>query len=349
MQRRLLSGGPHAGLGVGNIRNTRERVAELAEASIAAPAFLRQPATVAIIGAPQNRGQPYIGTDRGPALLRRAGVREMLASLGWRVDDRGDCDMGGPVEAGWPKNAAAVEAGSRSLFEAAKRAHADGCLVLALGGDHSIALGSVAAAIASRPETRILWVDAHADCNTPETSRSGNMHGMPLGYLLGLDGSMGWLPRLDPRHLAFVGLRDVDPEERKTLRRLRDDGAFVSTMKEVDGLGIGGVMREALEALGFFRGGHHDEKSNKNSPPLHLSFDIDAIDPQIAPATGTVVRGGLSFREAHYVCEAVWETGALGSMDIVEVNDGLTDAAQAQETVDLAAALVVSACGDVIC
>jgi len=334
-RRRLSAGG---GLGVGNVRGTREQLLqEGGVGSVVAPWFVASPASIAMVGAPQQFGQPLAGTHRGPELLRRAGVREMLGSLGWRVIDAGDVDMSlGSSRSG-------VIAGSRNLFERARAFHEEGRLVLSVGGDHSIALGSVGAALAARPETRVLWVDAHADVNTPETSPTGNMHGMPLAYLLGLaaDERLDWISDLlAPDRLAYVALRDVDAAERPVLRALRDRGAFVSTMHEVDQWGIGAVMDRALRALGY--------ADDDRPPPLHLSYDIDAIDPQFASATGTVVRGGLTFREAHYVCEAVWATRALGSMDIVEVNDTLTDPARAQETVDLAASLVASACGDVI-
>lgn len=343
VRRCLTSSSSHGGgLGVGNVRGVREQVLDLHASVIKAPHFLSQPATIELVGAPQQFGQPLAGTHRGPDLLRRFGLREMLTSLGWRIVDSGDVDMSSPGERREGKHESVVEAGSRRLYEACKAAHRHERLVLALGGDHSIALGSVAAALSQRPDTRILWVDAHADVNTPSTSPSGNMHGMPLGFLLGY-ATYDWLPTpLDPSRLAYVGLRDIDKDEKSRLLELRSRGAYVSTMREVDQFGVGKVMEMALDSLGY------NDKTDDTPPPLHLSFDIDAIDPQFAAATGTVVRGGLSFREAHYICEAVWSTGALGSMDIVEVNDTLTDPDGAKETVDLAASLVASACGDVI-
>ena len=324
---------------------------------------LRVPNTVALIGAPQQYGQPQSGVHKGPALLRAAGMRKIAAGLRWHVEDLGDVDMeAGPEAATSPskagrraaRHAATIGAGSRRLFEACRAAHGDGRLVLTMGGDHSIALGTVAAALSARPETRVLWVDAHADANSPATSPSGNMHGMPLAFLLGLvdAASLGeeapffeWLldeggPRLAPEHLAYVGLRDVDDSERCTLRALAGRGAYVSSMHDVDKYGIGRVVDEALGHLGY--GGEGAP------PPLHLSFDVDACDPLIAPATGTAVRGGLSFREAHFVCEAAAATGALGSLDIVEVNEALSDVRGADDTVQLAAGLVASALGDSI-
>lgn len=203
-----------AGSTAGKIRAAREQLQGV-ESNLVPSSFLRSPATIAVLGAPQQLGQPLGGTDRGPQLLRQAGLREMLSSIGWRVVDMGDVDMlrldtcseAEASSSSWPKHAAFVSAGSRRLFEAAKTAHAQGFLVLTLGGDHSIALGSVAAAVAFRPDTRLLWVDAHADVNTPDTSSSGNMHGMPLGYLLGLASKpkhiIDWLPApLAPSQLA---------------------------------------------------------------------------------------------------------------------------------------------------
>ena len=184
-----------------------------------------------------------------------------------------------------------------------------GRFVLTMGGDHSIALGTVAAACAARPDTRVLWVDAHADANSPGTSPSGNMHGMPLAFLLGLveaesldeDATyFDWLlekPFLSPERLAYVGLRDVDDDERCALRGLAARGTYVSSMHDVDKYGIGRVVDEALAHLGY-------DGTDEVPAPLHLSFDVDACDPLIAPATGTAVRGGLSFREAHFVCAA---------------------------------------------
>ncbi|KAJ1445581.1 hypothetical protein M885DRAFT_626047 [Pelagophyceae sp. CCMP2097] len=341
-----------------------------------APWPLRQPPTVAIIGAPQQYGQPFSGAHRGPGLLRDGGLRDVLTELRWHVDDKGDVDMESSEPARSPppkaasrssapgapgaKHAAAIGAGSKRLFDACVAAHHAGSFVLTLGGDHSVALGSVAAALAARPETRVLWVDAHADVNTPPQSPSGNMHGMPLAFLLGLvdrsqddtAGDFDWIPAkglLRPDRLAYVGLRDVDEEERRNLRLLREQGCFVSTMHDVDKSGIGAVMAQALAALGYDADAPAhawDAASTGAQPPLHLSFDVDACDPLIAPATGTAVRGGLSYREAHYVCEAA--APFLASLDVVEVNCELSDANGAKMTVELANGLIASALGDSI-
>ena len=184
------------------------------------------------------------GVENAPKLLRAAGLAETVAKLDWRVNDEGDVDMQTTQDVAGPlRHAAQIGHGSRKLMEACVKAHARGNFVLTLGGDHSVALGTVAAAVTARPATKVLWVDAHADCNSPSTSPSGNAHGMPLAFLLKLVQSselgaaaqaFAWLDdvRLAPQNLAFVGLRDIDAE-RKILLRLRK-GAFVSTMR-VDG------------------------------------------------------------------------------------------------------------------
>ena len=220
---------------------------------------------------------------------------------------------------------------------------------------------SLCRSLTARPETRVLWIDAHADVNTPATSPSGNMHGMPLAFLLGLvePASLGaaapayaWLlehlprPLLAPERIAYVGLRDVDADERDALRRLRERGAYVTSMSDVDRRGIGAVTDGALAHLGYDVGGGTDHANG--GAALHMSFDVDACDPLIAPATGTAVRGGLTYREAHFVCEAAAATGALGSLDIVEVNQALSDVKGADDTVQLAMGLVASALGDSI-
>ncbi|CAM9658108.1 unnamed protein product [Ectocarpus sp. 12 AP-2014] len=322
------------------------------------PSFLTSPRTAAVIGAPAMFGQPLAGTDKSPQLLREAGLHQNLAALGWRVEEMGDVDMTGPPGGADPAAAGgdahhslAVGAGCRRLSEAVFEKAAEGKFVLTLGGDHSIALGTLAGVLRARPDTRVLWCDAHADINSPKGSPSGNMHGMPLSFVMGLSDpstvrGLEWLcetdvPVLRPERIAYVGLRDVDVYERKILNHLKQEhGLFASTMQDVDRLGIGRVMELALEALGVT--GNGDEEKGA---PLHLSFDIDAVDPKVAPATGTVVRGGLNYREAMYVAESCAETGRLGSMDMVEVNADLTEPSAAAETVQLGLVAVASAMG----
>ena len=326
--------------------------------------WLASPRTVSLIGAPQALGQPLDGVQEAPGALRGNGeLSRRVAALGWRVNDRGNVCMSsdgdGVIAMAAPapksaelgaRNAAAVFAGAARLAEAACAAASAGHFVLTLGGDHSVALGSLAGVLRARPRTGVLWVDAHADLNGPESSPSGNAHGMPLSFLLGATpappmlaqwlrgsgvdagGGAAGAPPLAAADVVYIGLRDLDPAEKAAVKALRIR-AF--TMRDIDRLGIGRVMDDALAAL-----------LAHGPRPLHLSFDIDAVDPAIAPATGTPVPGGLSWREAHYVCEAAARSRALASLDMVEVNPALGGAPAAGEaTLRLARGLVESALG----
>mmetsp|Transcript_16315 Transcript_16315/g.21358 ORF Transcript_16315/g.21358 Transcript_16315/m.21358 type:complete len:385 (-) Transcript_16315:166-1320(-) len=315
------------------------------------------PQTCSIIGAPMTYGQPFAGTDTGPTLLRQAGLREMLSSLGWRVEDLPDLSfdpqelMKKQSSASLPLNARAKNAeivcrGSELVFQAVYDKLSSGNFPLILGGDHSIGIGSLAGVLKAYPDTGVLWIDAHADLNTPHISGSGNMHGMPVGLHLegmhppidpmhvpGLDWVVeNQIPKLKPDSIVYVGLRDVDAEERRLIRSL---GIRAYTMHEIDRYGIGKVMEMALDHL------------LKNNPTrrLHLSYDIDAVDPLLAPATGTAVRGGLAYREAHYVAEIVAYTGNLASAEIVELNPSLSNDEGAKDTVELGLQLITSFMG----
>lgn len=286
-----------------------------------------------IIGVPMTQGQPYVGVDDGPALLRASGLVDHLQRLSWQVHDLGDLDLSGTTTAGPEaealstpddetsflqsgnvrvKNPTVVGAGTHLLAQTVyEQLQQTGTFPLILGGDHSIAIGSLAALLRHNPDTGIIWIDAHADINTPWISESGNLHGMPIGLLLDPIQSsqipgFGWLqdycPPLDPRQIAYVGLRDVDAAER---RIILDHNIAAFTMHEIDRYGIGQVMEMVLNV-------HLKDR------PLHMSYDIDAVDPILAPATGTAVRGGLTFREAHYVAEAA--APRLLSAEIVELN-----------------------------
>lgn len=249
---------------------------------------------------------------------------------------------------------------SQQVYEHAK----EGRCVLTLGGDHSIAIGTIAGtakAIRERlggREMAVIWVDAHADINTPETSDSGNIHGMPVAFLTGLAKEerkdvFGWLAddqRISVKKLVYIGLRDVDRGEKKILR---ENGIKAFSMHDIDKCvtprccnvarrlttiiprnGIGRVMEMALGHIG-------------NDTPIHLSFDVDALDPQWAPSTGTPVRGGLTLREGDFIAECVHETGSLIAMDLVEVNPAL-DAQGASETIRAGCSLVRCALGDTL-
>jgi arginase len=270
--------------------------------------------TAAIIGAALDLGQGRRGVDMGPSAIRYAGLEERLVGLGWAVRDLGNVD--GPVqEATAMRDERArylpeiLDACERIAAAVASAVRA-GELPLVLGGDHSVALGTLGglATAAGRPGG-VVWVDAHGDLNTPETSPSGNVHGMALAAALGLAGegfeSDAWpLPAVEPGRTVLVGVRELDSAER---RLLRGSEIRVFTMSDIDRIGIERAVREALDRVagpGF----------------VHVSFDLDVLDPEVAPGVGTPVRGGLTYREAHLALELVAESGLAGSIEVVEVN-----------------------------
>jgi len=269
---------------------------------------------VALIGAPLDLGAGRRGVDMGPSAIRYAGIAERLASLGYETADWGNVesavaeatDEGDPRARFLPQIRATCERVARLVAKALE----DGLQPLVLGGDHSIALGTLGglAQHHGRPGG-VLWIDAHGDVNRPETSPSGNVHGMVLAAAMGLAGpgfeSDAWpLPAVDPARVALVGTRELDPGERELLHEL---DVLVFTMTELDRLGLEHAVRASLERVG-------------GEGFVHLSFDLDAVDPEVAPGVGTPVRGGLSYREAHLACELVAESGLAGSFDLVEVN-----------------------------
>jgi arginase len=275
----------------------------------------------------------------------------MLTSLGWRVEDLGDLDFeapermtGGLTDPPNARNCALVGQGTSKLADTVERVAREGRFPLILGGDHSIGVGSLAGILRVRPNVGVIWVDAHADLNTPATSGSGNMHGMPVGLLMDhptqktdfskLPGFEYLIngPRLQPSQIVYIGLRDVDQSERVWIREL---GIKAFTMYDIDHLGIGQVMDKTFE---------HLLKDDPNRP-IHLSYDIDAVDPAWAPATGTAVRGGLTYREAHFVGEAVAQSGNLASADIVELNPTLSPGEGGDDTVELGLQLITSFMG----
>jgi arginase len=291
---------------------------------------------VAVIGAPLDLGAGRRGVDMGPSAIRYAGLDQRLAEkLGVRVVDSGNVTS--PVV----ETTAAGDTQARYLAQIldlcdrlstlVADAAGRGAMPLVLGGDHSVALGSLVGMAKVRGTGGVVWIDAHGDLNTPETSPSGNVHGMVLAAALGLAGDSfrrdGWpLPAIASGKLALVGVRSLDDGERKLLSTL---DAKVFTMSEVDRIGIEPCMRDALaHAAG--------------AEFLHVSLDMDAVDPDAAPGVGTPVRGGLSYREAHLAMETVASSGLLDSMDVVEVNPILD---QENATGQLAVELVESALG----
>ncbi|RLO07252.1 hypothetical protein DYB28_011755 [Aphanomyces astaci] len=249
-----------------------------------------------------------------------------------------------------------VGSGLKQIADVVEKKASEGKFCLVLGGDHTIGAGSLAGILKVHPDAGIIWVDAHADINTPQTTESGNMHGMPISFLMqGLADparvpGFEWLvdgPILKPEQLVYIGLRDVDSGmshvyisggdvigccERRIIKEL---GIKAFSMQSVDKYGIGKTMEMALDHL-----------CGKQARPLHMSYDIDAVDPVDAPSTGTRVRGGLTWREANYVAEAVAESNMLVGLDMVEVNPSLAPGKGAAITVDMALLLIGSALGN---
>ncbi|MDJ1433949.1 arginase [Halostagnicola sp. A-GB9-2] len=299
--------------------------------------------TVRIIGAPMDYGANRRGVDMGPSAIRYAGVAEKLESDGLEVTDSGDLRMPRAEErdpeANQPSRGNAkflreVEDVNTRLARQVHETIEEGIFPLVLGGDHSIAIGSMNGS-ARDADLGVVWFDAHADLNTPETSPSGNVHGMPLGATLGrgLFEDMDWAhaPRVREESVAYVGLRSIDDRERELIRN-SDITSF--TMSDIDNRGIATVVEEALEV------------ATTETDGIHVSLDLDWLDPKTAPGVGTPVRGGVTYREAHSALETVStrhaEDGVLRSMDVVEVNPILDEA---NETATLAAELTASAFG----
>jgi arginase len=292
-------------------------------------------APVAVIGAALDLGAGRRGVDMGPSAIRYAGLHERLEELGRQCVDWGN------VETAVPEASAITDERLRYLPEIlaacarvadlVERAVDEGAFPLVLGGDHSVAFGTLGGLSRAKGRGGVLWIDAHGDVNRPETTPSGNVHGMPLAAALDLAGSefedVGWpLPAVDVSRVAIVGARQLDPAERALLREL---DAHVYTMSDLDRRGVEPVIEEALQAIsgdGF----------------VHVSLDMDALDPEIAPGVGTPVRGGLSYREAHLALELVAESGLAGSLEVVEVNPILD---RENATALLAVDLVASALG----
>jgi arginase len=291
---------------------------------------------IAIIGAALDLGAGRRGVDMGPSAIRYAGLEERLASLGCDCADWGNVATavaeatasGDPRARFLPEIRSTCERVARRVGEAV----GEGRLPIVLGGDHSIALGTLGglAAAAGGPGAA-LWIDAHGDLNTPETTPSGNVHGMPLAAALGHGGaafeSDAWpLPALDPARTTLIGVRSLDDGERALLGEV---DVAVHTMSEVDRRGIESLVSGALERA-------------EGAAFVHVSLDMDALDPEVAPGVGTAVRGGLSYREAHLAMELVAESGLLGSFEIVEVNPILD---RENATAALAVELAASAFG----
>jgi len=288
-------------------------------------------------------GQGRPGVDRGPIKLVEAGLLNDLKQLGWRVLYDGlqefqsiDAAVDTPI--GKLKKPRLVSQTCKSVANMVGDLVKNGALPVTLGGDHSLAMGTISGTLSAHPDACVVWIDAHADINTYETTDSGNIHGMPVSFLMGLGQSIdefSWIKgNLKPANLVYIGLRDVDAGEK---RILKENGIKAFSMHEVDRYGIGKVVEMALDAV-----------NPNRDKPIHLSFDVDALDPSVAPSTGTPVRGGLTFREGHYICEAIWGTGLLVAFDIVEVNPSLEDDISVLQTVGVGCSLVRSALGETL-
>jgi arginase len=298
---------------------------------------------VSILGVPLGYGASMAGVDIGPAALRVARLPERIAALEYEVEDRGDLHLARPRAHPKPedklKYLAEITAACTELANKTSAMLHAGDLPIIMGGDHSIAIGTGSGAATYFREQNqtfgLIWFDAHADMNTPESSPSGNIHGMPLAVLLGygaeaLTNINGFAPKLDPRLCAHVGAREIDPGERALIRQL---GLRVFTMREIDERGLSACMDDAIAIAGRGTGGYY------------VTFDVDALDPGDAPGSGTLVRGGLSYREAHLAMEKIAEAGGMRLLEIVEINTALD---VNNRTAELGVELILSALGKTI-
>jgi arginase len=289
---------------------------------------------VCIVGAPLDLGQSRRGVDMGPSAIRYSGLAERLDGMGVEVEDAGNVVVALPEIAGMEDERVRyldeILIACGEIGRKVAEARAAERTPLVLGGDHSIAMGTLAGLSSISGPGGVLWVDAHADLNRPDTSPSGNVHGMPLAAALGACGfaidGFGDPPWVDPARVALVGIRELDLGEKAFVR---ERGIAAFTMSEIDRRGIGEVVREAIEVV-----------AGDNF--VHLSLDVDVCDPEIAPGVGTPVRGGISYREAHLAMELIAEAAILTSLEVVELNPILD---HANTTGDLAVELIASALG----
>ena len=301
---------------------------------------MSQSRSIHIIGVPLDLGGGRRGVDMGPSALRIAGIGERLSALGCTVIDKGDVDTPIPeTQTERTPNKKYVRDIARvcqKLYQRAYQSLEEGALPLVLGGDHSLAAGSVGAsadfAAAHGGEIGLIWVDAHGDMNTPATTLSGNVHGMPLAALLGQEPAelarIGQRsPKIRAARTVIVGLRNLDEAEKQQVLK---SGVHFFTMKDIDRQGIASVVEQAIKLAGDGTAG------------IHVSFDLDVCDPLIAPGVGTPVKGGLDYREAHMLMEMVSDSGQLIALDLVEVNPILDISNQ---TATLGAELALSAMG----
>jgi arginase len=295
---------------------------------------------ISIIGAPLDLGQGRRGVDMGPSALRVANLNARVAGLGYEVEDLGNVavEQAEAAPAGHPqaKYLSQIAAACERLGLAVDGVLERGSVPLVLGGDHSVAVGTVSGVARFFRERRerigLIWLDAHADMNTPESSPSGNVHGMPLACIVGhgpeeLADLFGFRPKVEPGNAVIVGLRDVDQTEK---RHVREFGVHAFTMREIDERGMRSVMEEAVGL------------ASNGTAGFHLSLDMDFVDPKDAPGVGTPVRGGVTYREAHLAMEMICDSRRVVSLEAVEVNPVIDES---NRTADLAVELILSGLG----
>lgn len=302
---------------------------------------------VTLIYCPLHLGGPHAGASMGPAAMKVAGVVSKIEKLGFKIAREVDIPVPNSL-CRWEKTdnqpRCVPEIGQVSLDVAAavEEAMDAGTIAITLGGDHSLAIGSIAGVAnfcrKKKEDFGVVWFDAHGDINTPQSSHSGNVHGMPFAVSLGngddrLVNLFGYAPKLDPSRCALVGLRDLDQEE---IRFISESGIQPFTMRDIDERGMGGVLRTALTGI------NRSNKSGKKLSRLHISFDLDVIDPDVAPGVSTASMGGLSYRESHHAMELLADTDMVSSIDIVELNPARDIR---NRTAELAVELVQSALG----
>lgn len=294
---------------------------------------------VSLIGVPMDHGQNRRGVDMGPSAIRYAGVKERIESLGHSVRDEGDIQVGkadGERDAHSNlRNLTVITEAMETLGEKVEQVAQAGNFPLVLGGDHSIAIGTLAGISRQYENLGVIWYDAHADMNTSETSPSGNIHGMPLAASFGhghekLTHIRGFAPKVKAENIVIIGARSVDPGERELIR---ERGIRVYSMHEIDKLGMNAVIEDTLRYL----------KEERGVDGLHLSLDLDGIDPMYTPGVGTPVPGGISYRESHLAMEMLYDAGVITSAEFVEVNPILDEK---NKTADVAVALIGSLLGE---
>jgi arginase len=276
------------------------------------------PQKVRIIGVPMDLGQSRRGVDMGPSALRVAGLQARIKQLGHQVEDLGNIAVKQPEEQHYGEKHAKyleeIAETCKELAEIVQKTLEDGFLPIVLGGDHSIAVGALSGTSAffrkQQKKVGYVWLDAHGDMNTPETSPSGNVHGMPLAAVMGygapeLTELLGFKPKVEPRNVALVGVRELDAKEK---RLVKESGMHVFTMRDIDERGLREVMTEAIRF------------ATDDTDGLAVSLDMDFVDPADAPGVGTPVRGGVTYREAHLAMEMLADSEAMVSLEVVEIN-----------------------------